>query len=211
VNGQSRKSAFRLTLDATSSTLSSWHPRRFDAQCASSIPYYLRGLDWSPDGSYFVIVSSGGPVGYPSTGFCDGAGRWEASSTGSVAEPTWINWTGGDSLYSVAISGAAVYVGGHNRWLDNPSGHDTAGPGAYTVNSLGAIDPTTGAANKTWNTGWTTRGHGKEDLELFPGGLVAAGDGTLVNGTTVATRSFPFDGSSDARQHHGFSVAPTAA
>lgn len=183
VNGQSRNSAFRLTLGATSSTLSSWHPQRFDAKCALSIPYYMRGVDWSPDGSYFVIVSSGGPVGYPSTGFCDGAGRWEASSTGSVAEPTWINWTGGDSLYSVAISGAAVYVGGHNRWLDNPFGHDTAGPGAYKVNSLGAIDPTTGAAIKTWNTGWTTRGHGKEDLALFPGGLVAAGDGTLVNGS----------------------------
>jgi hypothetical protein len=191
VNGLSRKSAFRVTLGPTA-TLNTWHPKRFDAACAASIPYYLRGVDWSPDGSYFVIVSSGGPIGYPSKGFCDGAGRWEASSKGAIAEPTWINWTGGDSLYSVAVSGSAVYVGGHHRWLDNPYGHDSAGVGAYQVDSIGAIDPLTGYAIRTWNARPMTRGHGKEDLTLFAGGLVVGGDGETIKGTYHrATAIFP--------------------
>ncbi len=192
VNGESRRLAFRLTLGATT-TLQSWHPRRFDTLCASSIPYYLRGLDWSPDGTYFVIVSTGGPRGgYPQNGFCDGAGRWEASSSGSVAEPTWVNWTGGDSLYSVAVSGAAVYVGGHQRWLDNPFGHDSAGPGAYQVDSIGAIDPSNGLAIRSWSARPMTRGHGKEDLTLFAGGLVVGGDGQTVKGKYHrATAIFP--------------------
>ena len=143
----------------------------------------MRDVDWSPDGSYFVIVSTGGPAGgYPAKGFCDAAGRWNASSSGAVAEPAWINWTGGDSLYSVAVSGAAVYVGGHNRWLDNPFGHDSAGAGAYAVDSIGAIDPVTGKAIRTWNAMPMTRAHGKEDLTLFAKGLVVGGDGSTIKG-----------------------------
>jgi hypothetical protein len=192
VNGVSRNSAFRLALGAKA-TLQTWHPRRFDVKCASSIPYFLRDVEWSPDGLYFVIVSTGGPAGgYPATGFCDAAGRWEASSVGDVAEPTWINWTGGDSLYSVAVSGAAVYVGGHQRWLDNPSGRDSAGPGAYAVDSIGAIDPMTGKAIRTWNAMPMTRAHGKEDLTLYGQGLVVGGDGTTIKGAYHAgTAIFP--------------------
>ena len=53
---------------------------------------------------------------------CDAAARFETADQGTAIEPTWINWTGGDSLYSVAVTGVAVYVGGHMRWLDNPYG-----------------------------------------------------------------------------------------
>lgn len=192
VNGASRRTSFRLALGPTT-TLQTWHPARFDVACATSIPYFLRDVEWSPDGSYFVIVSSGGPAGgYPATGFCDVAGRWEASSSGSTAEPTWTNWTGGDSLYSVALSGTAVYVGGHNRWLDNPLGRDSAGPGAYPVDSVGAIDPATGKAFRTWSARPMTRGHGKEDLTLYDRGLVVGGDGNTIKGTYHrATAIFP--------------------
>ncbi len=184
VNGQPRRLAFRLSLSRNHSRLRTWHPARFEGECLDSLSYYLRGVDWSPNGSYFVIVSTGGPAGdYPMNGFCDAAGRWEASSSGSDAQPTWINWTGGDSLYSVAVSGAAVYVGGHQRWLDNPFGHDSEGPGAYRVDSVGALDPVTGQAIRSWDARPMTRGHGKEDLTLYGGGLVIGGDGNKVNGT----------------------------
>lgn len=195
VNGQSRNSAFRLSVGVTNSALKPWHPERLNFVCnAQHIAYYMRGVDWSPDGKYFVMVSTGGPHGYPGKGFCDAAGRWEVGSTGLIAEPTWINFTGGDSLYSVAISGPAVYVGGHNRWLDNPQGHDSAGPGAYEVDSIGVINPSSGKADKSWNATPMTRGHGKEDLTLYSGGLVEGSDGTLVKGRyRKGTAIFPLN------------------
>ena len=98
-----------------------------------------RGVDFSPDGSYFVVVTSGGPNG--TVGLCDAAARFETANVSATAAPTWINWTGGDSLYSVAATGAAVYVGGHQRWLDNPFGQNSAGPGAVSRPGIGAIDP----------------------------------------------------------------------
>ena len=86
--------------------------------CNDSIPNFSRGVDFSPDGSYFVIVTSGGarrPMG-SATRPLDS----RPPDISPTVEPTWINWTGGDSLYSVAVTGVAVYVGGHQRWLDNP-------------------------------------------------------------------------------------------
>jgi len=49
-------------------------------------------------------------------------------------------------LHSVLDTGAAVYVQGHSRWLDNPYGRDSAGPGAVVRTGGGAIDPVTGRA-----------------------------------------------------------------
>ena len=130
VNGASRRRAFELDLGATA-TLSTWHAPRFDVDCvATSRLISAQGVDFSPDGSYFVIVATGGPTG--TNGICDAAARFETANVSANVQPTWINWTGGDTLYSVAVTGAAVYVGGHQRWLDNPLGHDSAGPGAVS-------------------------------------------------------------------------------
>ena len=130
VNGESRSSAFRLGLRDRQTRLKDWHPQRFNVACIPRVPFYLRDVAWSPDGSYFVIVSSGGPGGgYPVTGFCDGAGRWEASSAGSVAEPTWVNWTGGDSLYSVAVGADADLRGRSPALAGQPHGPRLRGAG----------------------------------------------------------------------------------
>ncbi len=52
---------------------------------------------------------------------CDSVSRFETNNLDPTA-PTWINYSGGDSLKSVAVTGAAVYVQGHSRWLNNPYG-----------------------------------------------------------------------------------------
>ena len=63
VNGQGRKRAFMANLGATA-TLSTWHAPRFDVNCvASKWLVSARGVDFSPDGTYFVIVATGGPTG----------------------------------------------------------------------------------------------------------------------------------------------------
>ncbi len=173
VNGQSRRRAFMLNLGATA-TLSTWHAPRFDVDCvASSRLESAQGVDFSPDGSYFVIVATGGPTG--TSGVCDATARFETANVSSSAAPTWINWTGGDTLYSVAVTGPAVYVGGHQRWLDNPEGHDSAGPGAVSRPGIGAIHPVTGRALE-WNP-TKSRNHGTMELFATPDGLWVGSDG----------------------------------
>jgi len=138
---------------------------------ASSLSDYLRGVDFSPDGSYFVIDGTGF---VPRSGelfitICDAAARFE-TGIASPARPTWINYTGGDTLHSVAISGVAVYVGGHQRWLDNPNGRDSAGAGAVSRPGIGALNPATGKA-LSWNP-TRTRGVGAKVLQVTPAGPV---------------------------------------
>ena len=173
VNGQNRRRAFMVNLGSTS-TLSTWYAPRFAVDCAArSRLISAQGVDFSPDGSYFVVVATGGPTG--TNGICDAAARFETANVSSTVEPTWINWTGGDTLYSVAVTGAAVYVGGHQRWLDNPYGRDSAGLGAVSRPGIGAIDPVTGQA-LAWNP-TKSRNHGTMVLFATPDGLWVGSDG----------------------------------
>jgi hypothetical protein len=180
INGASRRQAFMLDMTSTTAKLSPWDPPEYHLPCHENIaPFYARGVDFSPDGQYFVIANTGGPHGN-GLGPCDSAVRFETHTETNTVQHTWINYTGGDSLYSVAITGAAVYVGGHMRWLDNPWGYGDAGPGAVSRNGIGAIDPTSGKA-LSWNPG-KTRGHGTERLFVTPNGLWIGSDGELLAG-----------------------------
>ena len=99
--------------------------------------------------------------------------------TGAVE--TWKNCTGGDTLYSVATTGWAVYVGGHQRWLDNCGGRDNAVPGSFAADGIGAIDPGTGLAIRSWNPG-RSRGVGAEELLANAEGLYIGSDTTSLGG-----------------------------
>jgi hypothetical protein len=167
------KSRMQVAMFNTSGSLSSWATSRYGAVCNNvSFDSYIRDVDFDPTGKYFVIVTTGGPFG--TTTLCDSAARWDATKTGAGQQPKWVNWTGGDTLLSVSVTGVAVYVGGHQRWLDNPYGHDTPGPGAVSRPGIGAIDPTTGKA-LSWNP-TRTRGHGVETLDAYAGGLFVGSD-----------------------------------
>ena len=147
-------------------------------QCASSsYDFYLRDVDFSPDGSFFVLDGTGyvPKAGDRGVTICDAAARFETSNPAPL-RPTWINYTGGDTLHSVAVSSNAVYVGGHQRWLDNPFGTDSCGAGCADRPGIGALDPTTGRA-LSWNPR-RTRGVGAKDLLLTAAGLWVASDTT---------------------------------
>jgi hypothetical protein len=142
---------------------------------AASIPDYMRDVDFSPDGSYFVLISTGfvPQAGQIGTALCDAAARFETGISNPV-RPTWINYTGGDTLHSGAVTDKAVYVQGHQRWLDNPQGRDNAGPGAVSRQGIGALDPITGKA-LSWNP-TKDRGVGGKDLLVTPRGLWVGSD-----------------------------------
>ncbi|WP_406043123.1 hypothetical protein OG799_03780 [Micromonospora sp. NBC_00898] len=185
VAGQTRHQLAVAGLTAAGATLSGWATDRYQPGCANSIPSYLRGVDISPDGTWFVAVTTG----YMYTGrLCDAAARFEFGAETGGKQPTWVNYTGGDTLLSVAITGAAVYVGGHQRWLDNPYGRNSAGAGAVARPGIGAIHPTTGKA-LAWNP-TKDRGVGTGELYATDRGLFVGSDTTTVAGEYHARLAF---------------------
>jgi hypothetical protein len=127
----------------------------------------MRDTAFSPDGSYFAIATTGGPV---SGTLCDTVTRWEATATGSNVSPTWADFSGGDTFLSVTISEQAIYAGGHLRWVNNSFGSGTARSGAVGRASIVALDPLSGLP-LAWNPGRHPRGYGIAELYLTPDGL----------------------------------------
>lgn len=98
-----------------------WRTRRYQPVCnPNAFDSYVRGLDVSPDGKYFVVSSTGGPTG--GNTLCDASARFPVNAKGGRIQPTWVAETGGDSLWATASTPAAVFVGGHQRWFNNPNG-----------------------------------------------------------------------------------------
>jgi hypothetical protein len=184
VNGRSRPRAFMLDLGKRRGTLDPWYYAPLRRSCSEPRhPDYIRDVDFSPDGRWFAMDGTGfvprpGDLGRT---VCDAAARFE-TGVARPKNPTWINYTGGDTLQSIAITDAAVYVQGHNRWLDNPLGRDSCGTGCVSRRGIGAIDPTTGRA-LAWNP-TKDLGVGGKDLLLTAAGLWVASDTTAIGGET---------------------------
>ncbi len=182
VDDQARARAFMLSLAPAAATLNPWYYQPLANSCSSdSTTNYLRGVDFSPDGTWFALAATGYIPEFGGVGrdICDAAARFE-TDVATPFRPTWINYTGGDSLRAIAVTGAAVYVQGHQRWLDNPFGQDSAGFGAVTREGIGAIDPSTGRA-LSWNPG-KTRAQGGRVLYATPAGLWVGSDGERFAG-----------------------------
>jgi len=164
-----------------SAALTDWYTDAYAAPCAPSFPAYLRQVRFSPDGSYFVVAATGGTSGPDK--LCDAAARFDAGGDGPH-DPVWVQRTGGNSLFAVAVTGAAVYLGGHQLYLDNPDGHKvkypgkppvyTVGPGAVMRPGIGAVDPATGKA-LPWNPS-RSRGVGVRAFVAVPQGLLVGSD-----------------------------------
>ena len=149
-----------------------WATDAFETGCYGGFNTYMRDVAFSPGGSYFVVATTGGGV---KDSLCDTATRWESDASGADVEPTWIAPTGGDTLLSVAVTGSAVYVGGHQRWFNNPFGVDEAREGAVARPGLAALDPENGLPLQ-WNPGRIPAGYGATDLLVTERGLWVGSD-----------------------------------
>lgn len=114
---------------------------------------------------------------------CDATARFDLDNDQA---PVWINYTGGDSVWSTAVTGAAVYVQGHFRWLNSINGFASTCPpatdteGCVVRKGVGAIDPQTGRA-LSWNPPKPAQISGEQFLATQTG-LWIASDSRLIAG-----------------------------
>ncbi len=177
VGGVDRKQIALIDLTTSPATVANWSTEGYSAACASVFWTYMRDIEFSPDSSYFAVVTTGGPNGMT---LCDTTARFNPNATGTGIVQEWANWTGGDTLWSVAVTDVAIYVGGHQRWLNNHTGRDSAGPGAVSREGIGALDPINGVP-LTWNPG-KDRGVGVFDIYLTTDGVYIGSDTDNVAG-----------------------------
>jgi PKD repeat protein len=190
-------------IDTVSKQLLPWRTRLWEdnLQFVGGVQR-IYGGDVAPDDSYFVVTSGSGgdrpPINDTAVAFSfDG---------GDHREPRWIS-RAFDSIYSVAITEVAVYIGGHFQFNESPTapdpwpGLDDVGYGtgqglaAYSLGDavvrrdhLGALDPATGTALE-WNPG-SNSFEGNKALEATPRGLLTGGDATTQGGYNVGRVAF---------------------
>ncbi len=179
VGGLPRNQIAMVDLTTTPPSVSSWQtdqvpffvPNTTTTWCSPAFSTYMRDVDISPDGSYFILVTTGA---YRANRLCDSVSRWEVNATGPGRVPTWVDWAGGDTFWGVGTTGAAVYAGGHPRWMNNPYRSDDAGPGAVPREGIASLDPVNGLPF-TWDPG-RARGVGTFDIVGTPDGLFVGSD-----------------------------------
>ena len=199
VGGQPRNQVAKLNTNADgTATVSPWSTTWFQGTCGGFADY-VRDVAYAPDSSYFVVVSTGGK-GSGTAGTCDAAVRFNESETPN-SNFDWIEYTGADSYYSVEVTGAAVYVGGHMRWSNNANGNDAAGGGAVETAGIAALDPSDGLPLLAWNP-QRDRGRAVWQILATDNGLYVASDTDRIAGGIYRGRIafFPLVGGASVPQ-----------
>ena len=155
--------------------VATWSTDRYGLECYGDYQdSYIRGLSFDPESSYLVVTGTGG-LSSDTEALCDVATRWELPPTasGDGLQPTWVSDTGGDTLWAAHVTSAAVYVGGHQRWMNNSEpgpavwdaslNGDDAGPGSVRRWGIAALDPLTGVP-LSWDPEREPRGRGAEAI-----------------------------------------------
>ena len=185
VDGNKRSQIAQFNIgNATTYRMSTWYTTLYESKCRFNFETVMTDVEYSPNGSYFVVSTSGAYGGASSaTGSsgCDVVARFESASTSSTATPSWTSYTGGDTTWTVEVTDNVVYAGGHQRWLNNPVGHQAPGQGAVERQGIAALNPVNGLPY-SWNP-TRARGVGVQDMLATSAGLYVGSDTTLIGKT----------------------------
>lgn len=201
VAGQDRLAA--ALIDTRTNLLLPWRTRLWDEnlQFVGGVTRVYAG-DIAPNDQYFVITSGSGgdrppisdtAVAYPIDG-------------GDDVQPLWVSRLF-DSVYSVAITEQAVYLGGHFNYMESPTAPDPwpgltdqgygrgQGLAGYGLGDdivirdhVGAVDPAKGKALE-WHPG-SNSFEGNKAMLATPRGVVTGGDATTQGGSGIGRIAF---------------------
>ena len=201
VNNQDRYGI--AIINTASKALDPWRTRLYEdnLQFVGGIQRIFGG-DIAPGDEWFAVTSGSGgdrpPINDTVVAY-----RFDA---GADAEPMWIS-RHFDSVYSIAITEKAVYVGGHFQWQESPTapdpwpGLDDVGYGTgqglsgYSLGDqvvnrehMGALNPVDGKAVE-WNAPSNSY-EGNKAMEATSRGLFTGGDATTQGGYNVGRIAF---------------------
>ncbi|MCW2908417.1 MAG: domain containing protein [Actinomycetia bacterium] len=179
--GVPRHQIFMLNVGGSRASVTAWTSGDFNVACTES--FWARAAAWSPDDSTVYVATTGfhvvgGSSQGARSGPCDAALAYPA--THAPVGHKWINYTGCDSLYSVAADSHAAYFGGHERYAMNPNACNTLGTGGYNAPGMEGVSPANGAlyTNSGGSAGFYSRarGLGADDMLVTRAGLWVASD-----------------------------------
>jgi hypothetical protein len=180
IGGKPRQQIAMLNLHGKHATTNRWHPTEFNRPCQIDQPFYAKAAAWSvTDAQVFVAMDGGLPASGPGSarvgprsGLCDAAAAFP--STAHSVRHQWINYTGCDSLGSVVADPSTVYIGGHERWANNPNQCDNNNSGTATrAQGMAGLSPANGQVTYNPSRG---RGFGADDMVITKAGLWIASD-----------------------------------
>jgi hypothetical protein len=185
VQGNARQQIFMLNL-GNHGNVSDWYSNEFNKFCATKHPFYIKAAAWAPDMSTVYIATTGKSPDnwnhtFPLTGLCDAVAAFPGTRVGGLSH-NWVNYTGCDSLYSVAADSTTVYVGGHQRWANNANACNAQGPGAIPAPGLGGFTAGPSGGRLRTNSSGTAglysrdRGLGADQIYRRSAGIWIASD-----------------------------------
>ncbi len=217
INGQTREALMKVDVSAPTAVLSPWQVNWIAQNPQKSCLGALRDMAISPDDS-FIVVGGQGADNPPN---CDSVLRYPTAGNGAVP----FDWSARmySSVFSLAVSDVAVYVGGHfcaaplngappggvtSTWAGTANGCDVNDPlnpvnpsvkdpnGAVFRRQLAALNPSNAQA-LAWDPG-STNDVGVFDLTLIERGLLMGSDGDRYNDILTGPSGFlDFGGAAD--------------